>query len=222
MLTLGRELQEQAGAIGLLDAVERSQALGQLLTGGKGARVALFTEDVISALDQFTRADDVLQGGQAQAGQAQQMLGFGQAPVLAAGAKDSLQALAQALLVTLQLSDQTPTVFQFGCGRQNGQLRRKLLFTLLQGLGLLAQGLQVLCLALLGALELANLPYAPPANCDTCRAQQQGQDCQTIAGPLGSFDGGLCRSLWGLQFIVGQDSFAHVSILCITARRQSA
>ncbi|MNN06896.1 hypothetical protein D3C76_870420 [compost metagenome] len=150
------------------------------------------------------------------------MLGFGQAPVLAAGAEDGLQALAQTLLITLQLGDQPTTVFQFGSRRQNGQLCRKLLLTLLQGPGLLAQGLQVLHLPLLGTLELANLPYAPPANCNTRRAQQQGQDCQTITGPLGRFHGGLRSSLRGLQFIVGQDSFAHVSILCFAARRQSA
>ncbi|MNR19736.1 hypothetical protein D3C85_1365450 [compost metagenome] len=63
LLALGCQLQEQAGAIGLLDAVEGGQALGQLLARGKRPRVALFTEDFVCPLDQLAGTDDVLQGG---------------------------------------------------------------------------------------------------------------------------------------------------------------
>ncbi|MNG01960.1 hypothetical protein D3C84_849620 [compost metagenome] len=120
------------------------------------------------------------------------------------------------MLIALQLRHQATAVFKFGRRRQTRQLRRHLLLTQLQRLGLFAQGLQVLALALFGALELAHLPYPPTANGNARSTEQQGQDCQAVARTFGRRGGGGFRRFWRrLQVIVGQDSFAHVSILCI-------
>ncbi|MNE62516.1 hypothetical protein D3C80_1577990 [compost metagenome] len=83
-LTLCSQFQEQAGTVRLLGAVERGQAACQLLTGSEGTRVALLAQDLVGAFDQGLGAGDVLQGRQAQGSQAQQVLGFSQAPLLAA------------------------------------------------------------------------------------------------------------------------------------------
>ena len=69
-------------------------------------------EDFIGSLHQRGGAVDVLQRGQAQAGQTQQMLGLGQAPILPAGTQHGFQALVQQLLIALQLCQQAATGFQ--------------------------------------------------------------------------------------------------------------
>jgi len=148
------------------------------------------------------------------------VLSLGQTPLLAAFAQYRLQALAQALLVALQLRHKATTVLQFtGCW-QAGQLGAELLLPLLQCIGTLIQGLQVFALPLLAALQLANLPDAPAADRDASGAQQQRQQRQAVAGASGGLGGGRFRRFErrGL-FGVGQDSFAHVSILCMVAHR---
>ena len=174
-LALGGEFEEQTGAVRLLGTVERGQAARQLLAGGKSARVALFTEDFVGAFDQGLGAGDVLQRRQAQGSQAQQVLGLGQAPLLAAFAEYGFQTLAQTLLVALQLRHQAATVFQLTGGRQAGQLCTDLLLTLLQCRGALVEGFKVLTLTHLTALQLPHLPDTPTPDCDPGRTQQQRQ-----------------------------------------------
>lgn len=113
------------------------------------------------------------------------MLGLGQAPFLAAFAQYGFQALAETLLVTLQLCHQAAAVFQLAGCRQAGQLRADLLLTLLQGLGALVQRLDVLALVEFAALQLTHLPDTPATYRHPGRAQQQGQRCQATAGALG-------------------------------------
>ena len=151
------------------------------------------------------------------------MLGLGQAPFLSALAKHGFQPLAQALLIALQLRHQAAAVFQFASGRQAGQLRGQLLLALLQCIGTLGEGLQVLALPLFAALQLAHLQDAPATHGDPGGAHEQGQQCQAIAGASGGRGGGSLRRVGrrGL-FCVGQDSFAHVSILCMVAHRSLA
>ncbi|MNP49655.1 hypothetical protein D3C76_1438560 [compost metagenome] len=123
LLAQGGKLQVEAGAIRLLHAVQCRQAFGQLLTGREGTRVVLLAEDFIGALHQRLGTADVLKCRQAQTGQAQQVFGLGQAPVFAACAKHGFQALAQPLLITLQLGHQAPTLFQLIGSRQLCQAR---------------------------------------------------------------------------------------------------
>lgn len=110
-LTLRSQFQEQASTVRLLSAVERGQAAGQLLAGGEGTRVALLAQDLVGAFDQGFGTGDVLQRRKAQGSQPQEVLGFGQAPLFAAFSQHGFQALAETLLVALQLGYQTPAVF---------------------------------------------------------------------------------------------------------------
>ncbi len=78
----------------------------------------------------------------------------------------------------------------------------------------------MLALVELAALQLTYLPDTPATYCHPGRTQQQGQRCQATAGALGRWGGDrfrrrLCRRL----IIIGQDSLAHVSILCMGAHR---
>ncbi len=144
------------------------------------------------------------------------MLGFRQAPVLAAGAQYGFQALVQALLVTLQLGHQTPPVFQLIGRGQLFQAFAQALFAELETLGLIPQGLQLTELLLVIGLQVAHLPDPPATNGDARRPQQQGQNCQPVATTLNGWFRGFSRCLGHrLGFIFRQGCFAHVSILCV-------
>lgn len=108
------------------------------------------------------------------------MLGLGQAPVFAAGPEHRLQALAQTLLITLQLGDQATALFQLIRTRQLRQPRSQLLLALLEGLGLVIEGLHLAQLLLAAGLQGADLPDPPTTGGNTRGAEQQGDDCQAI------------------------------------------
>ncbi len=90
------------------------------------------------------------------------MLGLGQAPVLAAGTQHGFQTLVEALLITLQLSDQAATLFQLIRTRQLRQPGGQLLLALLEALGLVIQGLHLAQLVLAAGLQGTDLPDPQP------------------------------------------------------------
>ncbi len=174
-------MEEQAGAIGILGRTQRLQALGQLLAGGEGGGIVLTAEDLVGGLHQGGGAIDILQRGQAQAGQAQQVLGFGQAPVLTTGTEHGLQALIEQLLIALQLGQQATTIFQFVHAGQLPQTVIQLLVALPQRLRLTTHLLQLLQLLLLIGLHRLHLPQPPTTGSSAGRTQQQGENRQTAA-----------------------------------------
>ncbi|CRM90057.1 hypothetical protein [Pseudomonas sp. 22 E 5] len=109
------------------------------------------------------------------------MFSLGQAPVFAAGAQHGFQALAQALLVTLQLGDQPAALLKLVRPRQLRQARRQLLLTLLEGLGLIIKGLHLAQLLLAAGLQGTDLPDPPTAGGNACSTEQQGHNRQAIA-----------------------------------------
>ena len=209
-------MQVQAGTVRLLGAAQRGQALGQLLPCSESPWVALFAKNLVGTLDQRLGAVNVLQGGQTQAGQTDQMLGLGQAPVLAAGTQHGFQTLVEALLISLQLRDQAATLFQLIRTRQLRQAGGQLLLALLEALGLVIQGLHLAQLVLAAGLQGTDLPDPPAAGGYARSAQQQGDDGQAIATAWRA-DRCLDRRIKrGLSFIFRQGCFAHVSVLCVS------
>ena len=214
LLAQGAQLQEHPGAVRLLQAAQRLQALGQLGASGKRGGIILLQQNLVGGLHQGLGAVDFLQRGQAQAGQAQQMLGFSQTPVLTAGIQHIIQTLAEALLITLDAGQQLPTLFQLLRRGQLRQLCAETLLALHQGLRLAAGLLQHLALLLALQVQGTHLPDTPPRQTDTGSCQHQSQRGQTTTTGC---RGGRRRALhWGdLHFILRGGCFAHVSILCI-------
>jgi len=216
LIAQGRQLQVEPGTVRLFGTAQRGKALGQLLARGVGTRIALLAKNLVGALDQRLRTVDVLQGRQAQARQTNQVFGFCQAPVLAAGPEHGFQALAQTLLVALQLGQQAAALLQLVRARQLRQACSQLLLALLEGLGLVVEALYLAQLLLVAGLQGADLPDPPPAGGNARSTQQQGDDCQAIATARRS-DRCLARRIErGLSFIFRQGCFAHVSILCVS------
>ncbi len=144
------------------------------------------------------------------------MFGFSQAPVLATGAQHGFKALAQTLLVTLQLGDQAAALLKLVRPRQLRQARRQLLLALLEGLGLIIKGLYLAQLLLVAGLQGTDLPDPPATGGDACGTEQQGHNRQAIAtawrGDLRLYRRIKC----GLGVIFRQGCFAHVSVLCVS------
>ncbi|MCY1428673.1 hypothetical protein D9M71_445650 [compost metagenome] len=231
MIAQCAQTQKQPGAVRLFGAAQGDQGLGHLLASGKGARIVLLTQYLVGTLDQCLGTADVLQGGQSQAGQTQQVLGLGQTPVLATGAEYGFQTLVQTLLITLQLDHQATACFQLIGGRQLRQACAQALLIELEVLRLVIQRLHLAQLLLIIGLQVTHLPDTPTAHRYTGRTQQQRDDCQTIASTL------LGSRWWRRHFInrcinrcikhrsrviFRQGCFAHVSILCIRKRVRDA
>jgi hypothetical protein len=165
-----------------------------LLAGGEGSRIILLAQNFVGALHQRLGAADVLQGRKAQAGQAQQMLGLGQTPVLAAGTEDGFQALIEALLITLQLRHQTLALGEL---IGTGQLREALgqaLFVELEALRLIVQRLHLAGLLRSVGLQVTHLPDTPATDRHAGGAEQQGDNGQAVASARRLTGGGV--STW--------------------------
>ena len=85
------------------------------------------------------------------------------------------------MLVALQLGHQTTALLKLIRTRQLRHARRQLLLALLEGLGLVIEGLHLAQLLLAAGLQGADLPDPPTARGNTGGAEQQGDDCQAIA-----------------------------------------
>lgn len=216
LLAQRRQLHEQPGTVRLRQRAQGLEAGRQLGAGGIGAGIVLRAQDVIGALHQFGGAAHVLQGGQAQAGQTQQVFGLGQSPLLAALAEDLLQLLAKMLLVALQLHHKASPGLQFVRGGQSVQAGSQLLVALGQGFGLATGIFQLRQLVTLGALQLLDLPEAPATRAESRHANQQGEQRQA-GGGTGTPGCIGCNGRRGGSgsscVVLGSDCFAHRSIL---------
>ena len=129
---------------------------------------------------------------------------------------NSAQALAQALLIALQLGNQAAALLQLVRTRQLRQAGGQLLLALLEALGLVIQGLHLAQLLLAAGLQGADLPDPPAASGNARSTQQQGDDCQAIATAWCTDRCLDRRNKRGLSFIFRQGCFAHVSVLCVS------
>ena len=212
-------MQEQSAAVDLRYAAQRFQHLDQLTTGGEGLRVVLRAQDIVGAFDQGGGAVHVLQRRKAQHGQAQQVFGLGQTPVLATLAEQAGQALGQALLLALQIHQQIALGGQFIRRRQAGQAPGDARLAFLDPL--LRRGAERLHLAqLLGraALLLVQLPGAPATGAEGGQPDQQRQPGRATATGLGRHGfgrllggqlRGLFADLWGC---FAHESFSFESV----------
>ncbi len=221
LLTQGAQLQEQADAIRSLRSAQRFQAAAELLAGSEGGGVVLIAEDIVSRQHQRLGTGHILQRRQAQGRQTQQVLGLIQAPILAAAIEHAFQALAQTLLVALQVGQQAAALLQFGCTGQVSQTRIQALAQILQILRSVVAGtLQSIGLLLVPALHFVQLPEAPATSTGACQADQQGQGGNTAApATAGCLSRLSCwRAFHGFagRFFFWRlrgGCFAHVSVL---------
>jgi len=143
------------------------------------------------------------------------MLGLGQTPVLAARPQYGFESLAEALLIALQLRDQTSTVFQLIGWRELRDACAQLLVILRQYQGLFGDILDLSALLLVPGLQHAQLPDSPAGDGDTGNCQQQGQEHQATVATAGALGADWlrlgCRRFQHRFFVFRQGCFAHVS-----------
>ena len=112
LTTQRAKLEKQPGTVQLRQTAQRFKPFEQLLPRCVSAGIVLLTQDQVRLGEQRFGAVHVLHRRQTQHRHAQQMLGLGKPPLLAASPENLFDTPRQPLLITLQLGKQTATILQ--------------------------------------------------------------------------------------------------------------